>query len=432
MTRSSWSGWVAAVPVVVLATIAVLATPHTRGIGFQPALRYAVTAPVIVGIAVGAAFLYRELAGRVERPRTALVAALSGGAVLVWVGMAAVGPSGLACAAVPVGAVVVAGLGWWVPRFVDRPRSWVGGAVWCGLGVLEALVLVGALSSERGREPAWDIEHHFVDLPGGARVHYVDEGEGEVLLFLHGNPSWSYQWRDLIAGLSGEYRCVALDYPGFGLSDAPPGFGYTAAEESRVVEAFVDRLGLRDVTLVMQDWGGPIGLGLAERRPELVRGLILGSTWAWPTATDEPRGMFSVIVGGPIGEFVQMNFNGFVSMGIDNGIVRELPAEVLETYTAPFRPVDRRGVAAFYPGQITAATAYFAELEAGLAGLRDQEVLIFWALRDRGFPRTDLVRFEAAFPNHRTIELPEADHFFFEDSVAEMIPEIRAFLSRGR
>ena len=74
----------------------------------------------------------------------------------------------------------------------------------------------------------------------------------------------------------------------------------------------------------MQDWGGPIGLGLAERRPELVRRLVLGNTWAWPTKKSEPRGMFSLIAGGPIGEFVQMNFNGFASFGIKHGVVTSI------------------------------------------------------------------------------------------------------------
>jgi haloalkane dehalogenase len=308
-------------------------------------------------------------------------------------------------------------------------------------GVLEVIGVFGALSSEtvaprgpRGlafeipRE-MFDADHKFIELPSGARIHYVDEGEGETLLFLHGNPAWSFQWRDLIQGLRGSYRCIALDYPGFGLSEAPAGFGFTPREESLVVEEFVDRLGLRDVTLVMQDWGGPIGLGFAGRRPELVRRVVLGSTWAWPTDTSTARGKFSVIAGGPIGEFAQVNFNGFAAFGIKNGVVRELPSDVLDVYLRPFRPLERRGIAAFYPGQITAASEYFAEVEAGLSRLADKKALIFWALQDLGFPRADLERFEQTFPNHKTIELPDANHFFFEDAAEQMLPEIRAFLS---
>jgi len=310
-----------------------------------------------------------------------------------------------------------------------------------GFGVLElgglgAAWLVGRaepfdahrMASEMPRA-LFDAEHKFIDLPGGARVHYVDEGKGETLLFLHGNPAWSFQWRALIRALRGSYRCVALDYPGFGWSEAPAGFGFTPAEESRVVEEFVESLGLHDVTLVMQDWGGPIGLGFAGRRPELVKRVILGSTWAWPTSLNEPRGKFSLIAGGPIGEFVQMNFNGFASLGLKDSVVRTLPADVADAYVRPFRPLTRRGIAAFYPGQIIAATDYFAGVEEGLPRVREKPALIFWALNDIGFPRADLTRFQEAFPQHRTVEFRDARHFFFEDQADAMIIEIRRFMS---
>lgn len=440
--RVLWWGWAASVPTALLATLAIEAVPHARGIGFFPQLRFAVITPACVLVAIAAAFLYRGLAERSARPRSTLLAVLLGLAVVVLVGMAAVGPSGLTAAAVPALLSVAVALALLVPRFVGRPRRSLGGTVAIVVfGLLEIAGVASAFSSER-IAPAgtrglafeiprtmFDADHKFLDLSSGARIHYVDEGAGETLLFLHGNPSWSFQWRDLIRGLRGSYRCIALDYPGFGLSEAPAGFGFTPREQSLVAEEFVDRLGLRDVTLVMQDWGGPIGLGLAGRRPELVRRVVLGSTWAWQTSTSEPRGKFSVVAGGPMGEFVQMNFNGFASLGINHGIVHQLPPDVAAVYQRPFRPLDRRGIAAFYPGQITAATAYFAEVEGGLPRLAKKKALIFWAFLDVGFPRADLERFEKTFPNHKTIELPDANHFFFEDEANRMIPEIRAFVS---
>jgi pimeloyl-ACP methyl ester carboxylesterase len=440
--RTLWSGWAASVSIVLVATIAVEALPRARGISFLPPLRYAVVTPVCIFAAIATALLYRAFADRFGRPRSMLAAAVGGLAAVVAVSMTAAGPLGLTAAALPVLMSVAVALALLVPRFVDRPqRSRAGTVAIAVFGVLEAIGVVGALSSERVGplgshglafeipRSMFDVDHKFIDLRSGARVHYVDEGQGETLLFLHGNPSWSFQWRDLIHGLRGSYRCVALDYPGFGLSDAPAGFGFTPREESLVVEEFVDRLGLRDVTLVMQDWGGPIGLGLAGRRPELVRGVVLGSTWAWPTSTSVPRGKFSVVAGGPIGEFVQVNFNGFAALAIKNGVVRELPPDVADLYVRPFRSLERRGIAAFYPGQITAATDYFAEVEGGLPRLADKKALIFWALKDQGFPRGDLVRFEETFPHHKTIELSKANHFFFEDEAELMIAEIRAFVS---
>ena len=141
------------------------------------------------------------------------------------------------------------------------------------------------------------VEHRFVDCDG-ARIHYVDEGAGETILLLHGNPTWSFLYRKIITGLRDEFRCVALDYPGYGMSDAPPGYAFTPAEHSAVLERFVDELHLTDLTLMVQDWGGPIGLGLAGRRPELVRRLIIGNTFAWPL-TDARVRMFSPALGGP-------------------------------------------------------------------------------------------------------------------------------------
>jgi haloalkane dehalogenase len=495
--RALWSGWAVSVPVVLLATVAVALGPHTRGIGFFLALRYALVTPACVLASLGAALLYRALlasgggaaagprttlaagpgttlavalaaepgttlavalASRprrtlavalAARPRTTLAVALAALALVVLVALALTGPRGLVAAALPAVVVVAVALAVLVPRRVERPRRSRLGTVAAvvvvvALGALEAAGVVVALAGERVAPPAahgpafaipralYDVEPRFVTLPSGARVHYVDEGQGQTLLFLHGNPAWSFQWRDLIAGLRGSYRCVALDYPGFGLSEAPAGFGFTPREQSRVVEEFVDRLGLDDVTLVMQDWGGPIGLGFAGRRPERVRRVILGSTWAWPSPPNIPRGIFSRIAGGPVGEFAQVNFNAFARFGIANGIVRPLPADVRDAYLRPFRPLAHRGIAAFYPGQILAAADYFAEVEAGLPRLADKPALIFWALRDPGVGRGDLARFEATFPQHQTIELPNANHFFFEDAAAQMIPAMRRFLEASR
>ena len=437
------AGWAAAVPVVLITTVAVLATPHRRGIDFQPALRFAVVTPLCIAVAIAAALLFGRLRERSTQPRRLLAAVLAGVAVLLLALLAVTGPPGLALMALPAHVVATAALAWLVPRAVERgPRSRLRSGVLLLFGALEVVGVVGARSSEPAPRKAgeslafdvprslFDVDHKFLDLPSGARIHYVDEGTGPTLLFLHGNPSWSFQWRELIQGLRGSYRCVALDYPGFGWSEGPQGFGFTPREESLVVEEFVDRLQLRDLTLVMQDWGGPIGIGFAERRPELVKGFVLGSTWAWPTDASTPRGKFSVIAGGPIGEFVQVNFDGFASLGMKNGIVRASAPGVLDTYLKPFRPLDRRGIAGFYPGQITAANDYFAEVERGLPRVAAVPTLIFWALKDQGFPRADLQRFEATFANHRTLELPDADHFFFEDAADQMMTEIRTFTPR--
>jgi pimeloyl-ACP methyl ester carboxylesterase len=149
----------------------------------------------------------------------------------------------------------------------------------------------------------------------------------------------------------------------------------------------------------------PIGIGFAEERPELFKNIILGNTWAWPTTKSEPRGLWSVIAGGQIGEFLQMNFN------------------------VPFQRVDHRGIAAFYPHEITAERDYFLGLDAGLLRRRSKPTLIFWGSKDSGFLGSDLARWEKVLPHHRTIMLPNASHFFFEDAPHRVTNEMHRFLT---
>jgi haloalkane dehalogenase len=178
------------------------------------------------------------------------------------------------------------------------------------------------------------VEHRFLDLKG-ARIHYVDEGSGETLLLLHGNPSWSFLYRKIIAALKSDFRCVAIDYPGYGMSDAPPRYSFTPQEHSAVLERFVERLSLSDLTIVVQDWGGPIGLGLATRRPELVRRLIISNTFAWPLGGDWRVRSFSWIFGGPIGRSLTWAFNFTPKFFFARGLAHKPTPEVLAMYLAP-------------------------------------------------------------------------------------------------
>jgi haloalkane dehalogenase len=145
---------------------------------------------------------------------------------------------------------------------------------------------------------------HLIDVDG-ARLHYVDDGSGPTILMLHGNPTSSFLYRHLIAGLRDRFRCVALDYPGFGESRAPAGYDFTPRTHSYVVERFVEQLGLGALTLFVQDWGGPIGLGFAGRPPELVQRLVVGNTWAWPVNGDRHFEYFSRLMGEGAGHYIQ-------------------------------------------------------------------------------------------------------------------------------
>jgi haloalkane dehalogenase len=272
-------------------------------------------------------------------------------------------------------------------------------------------------------------EHHYVELDG-SRIHYLDEGSGDTVLLLHGNPAWSFLYRKIIAGLRDEFRCLAPDYPGYGLSSAgPAGYGYTPREHSDILEQFIDALELRSLTVMVQDWGGPIGLGLAGRRPELIRALIIGNTFAWPNTELRIRA-FSAIMGGPAGRTLTDRFNLVPRFFFWRGFAQPLAPGVHDAYMAPWRDRARRLPATIGPRQLIAAAAYLREVESGLARIASRPVLIVWGAKDFAFDHSNRARFEAAFPSHQTIVYPDASHFLQEDVGERIALAFKAFYRR--
>ena len=132
-------------------------------------------------------------------------------------------------------------------------------------------------------------DYPFVDhwlTRDGVAMHYVDEGQGMPVIMFHGNPTWSYLYRNVIKALVGKCRSIAPDYPGFGFSEHPPNYGYQPKDHGEWVGALIDHLELDQFIIVVQDWGGPIGFSVAVERPEQVAGIVLCNTWCWPPAID--------------------------------------------------------------------------------------------------------------------------------------------------
>ena len=274
----------------------------------------------------------------------------------------------------------------------------------------------------------YPFEDHWIDIDGNT-IHYVDEGKGPTLLMLHGNPTWSFEHRNLIKALSGSYRCISLDYPGFGLSTARPGYSFLPREHSAVVEKFVFALQLKDLTVIMEDWGGPIALGFAGRHPELIRSLVIGNTWAWPVNGDPQFENFSNFMGGPLGKFLNCNFDFMVNVGIPTATAKSLSNQEMTAYRGPFPTHASRAPASIFAREIINSHDYLAEVESNLNKLADRPVLILWPLQDRAFKAKEREHFEAIFKNHRTVLLPNAKHFIHEDEPARISTEIKAFVS---
>jgi haloalkane dehalogenase len=268
--------------------------------------------------------------------------------------------------------------------------------------------------------PAWvpdalyPFEDHWAEIEGNL-VHYVDEGRGRPLLLLNGNPSWSFGWRDVIRGVRGTFRCIAPDYPGFGLSRAAPGADLGPAEHSRVVEALVDRLGLREVIVFGYAWGGPIGLGFAGRRPELVGGLVIGNTWAWPDDRIRAR-LFGALMGGPLSPLLVDRLNLMLRLYLPLGLKRGglTPVE-RAAYEGPFAAGGRSAMRAL-PRGIVRSRGYLGEVEANLSRLRDTPAIILWPDSDPGFGDAELARWRTLFPAARTVSLERTGQFIDEDA----------------
>lgn len=275
-------------------------------------------------------------------------------------------------------------------------------------------------------------QHSFV-TPHGT-INYLDEGAGEVILFVHGNPTWSFEHRHLIRHLRNRYRCIALDHLGFGLSDKPQTFSYLPQEHARNLERLIEFLGLTKLTLVIHDWGGPIGMSYALDHPDQIKRMIVYNTWFWPVqGFSRTLVRFSQFVGGSIGQFLCRQFNFFprVLMPTSVGQRQSLPPHIHRHYLKPFaEPTSRKGTWVF-PGAITGQREWLESLWNKREALRDKPFLFLWGMKDNAFTADFLVRWENSFPRHQTYRFPEIGHFVAEELADQATHHIDAFLANN-
>ena len=266
-------------------------------------------------------------------------------------------------------------------------------------------------------------ESRWLDSSVG-RAHYVDEGHGQAILMCHGNPTWSFLYRNVIKALRGRFRCVAVDYPGFGLSDRPTGYGYTPAEHAAVVTELVRALDLREIIVMGHDWGGPIGLSAACADPARVAGVVLGGTWFWPP-NRRFRTFSRVMSSWPLQRAI-LRRNLFVERFIPAGTTRELSTEEMEHYRqVQPTPEARIGVAEL-PRQIVTATPFLAGLAESVPRmLGAKRALITFPMRDLAFRPDDVLpRLRSSFSDAMVVELERAGHYFVEDAPDEVAAAI--------
>lgn len=281
------------------------------------------------------------------------------------------------------------------------------------------------MATAEAHRPAWidnelfPFQSRFVELDGHT-IHYVDEGSGPILLMLHGNPVWSFVYRDVITALRDRFRCIALDFPGFGLSTAAPGYRYLAQDHAALLVAFVDHLDLSDLTLVGHNWGGPFGLYAAERRSDRFQRLVLANTWAWPLNGDVSSEVFSRGMGNPVGRELIKRLNLLTERFIPAAHKRRELSEVeMAHYRQATRTLERRHAGAVLPGELVGARSFFTELADRLGAIEMLPTLIVWADTDPIFTDKYRQRLEETFPNHTTTVLHGVGHFLQSDAPAE-------------
>lgn len=267
---------------------------------------------------------------------------------------------------------------------------------------------------------------------GDHKLHYVDEGEGSSVVMIHGNPTWSFYYRNLIKSLEPNHRCLALDNMGCGLSDKPQAYDYTLKQHIENVVAWIKELELESFDLVVHDWGGAIGMGVAQALPERVKKFVILNTAAF--YMDKIPKRIAVCKIPILGDLIIRGLNGFAGPATRMAVSRPLTKEVKDGYLLPYNNWNNRIATLRFvqdiptnPSQKTFQV--LGEIESFLLSLKEHSMLIGWGLKDFCFDEVFLEKWKALFPEAKVLAYPKSGHYILEDEKDTLIPEIRRFLS---
>jgi haloalkane dehalogenase len=268
------------------------------------------------------------------------------------------------------------------------------------------------------------------------RVHYVEEGppDGEVVLLVHGTPSWSFDYRHVIPVLARSRRVIAVDHLGFGLSERPNELGYTPEEHTEVLRVVVEKLGLERFGLVVHDYGGPIALPLAAEQPERITSLVVLNSWMWPLTEDAELARGARLAGSGLGRLLYrwLNFSLRVLMPYAYADRRKLTPRLHQQYLEPFRRrEDRVRVLWALARALTASAPALGRLWDARGRLASIPALVLWGLGDRALPPRLLQRFRQAWPQARIQELAGVGHWPHEEAPEVVARALDEFLPRG-
>ena len=275
----------------------------------------------------------------------------------------------------------------------------------------------------------YPFDPHF-HLLNKEKIHYVDEGSGEPLLMLHGNPTWSFFYRNLAKYFSqNNYRVVIPDHIGCGLSSKPQEYDYTLEHHITNTLSLIEKLKLKDITLIVHDWGGAIGMGVATRRPDLIKKIVVMNTAAFRSMEIPWR---INILRNPVGEWFIRSFNGFALPATTMAVIKPLAPEVKKGFVLPYSDYASRIATAKFVRDIPMNDKHptyktLSGIEEKLKTLK-VPVLILWGEKDFCFTTNFQKRWMEFFPNAKVRTWPDAGHYLVEDKTAEVINEIEIFL----
>jgi pimeloyl-ACP methyl ester carboxylesterase len=273
----------------------------------------------------------------------------------------------------------------------------------------------------------YPFESRFYETSVG-RMHYIDEGKGDPIVFLHGNPGFSFEYRKVIKELSKTNRCIAPDHIGFGLSDKPVDWDYLPMNHAKNFEQFMESLNISKFTIVLNDWGGPIGLSYAIKYPEKIKKIIILNTWLWSVENDPYYQKFSGIMGGPFGRFMIKNFNIFGRMVVKRAVgdKKKLSKDTHRHYFKHMeKRSDRKGCYTF-PKQIIGSSKWLAELWDQREKINSIPTCFIWGMKDIAFREQELNYWIEHWKNPKVIRLNGIGHFPQEESPETVIEELRS------
>jgi len=272
---------------------------------------------------------------------------------------------------------------------------------------------------------------HYLTI-GGQRMHYVDEGAGPTVVMLHGNPTWSFYYRNAIRALAGDYRVIAPDHIGCGLSEKPQVYPYTLAQHVDNFEKLADHLELDDITLMVHDWGGPIGFGFAARHPERIRRFVVSNTAAFRGVAPLRIRCCRIPL---LGALAVRTFNGFAAGATRLACHKHerMTPDVRRGYLLPYDSYRNRVAVHGFVLDIPTHSAHptyklIEEISASLSQFRDRPMSIFWGVQDFCFNETYLDRWIERFPDAAVHRFEDAGHYVLEDAHELILPALRDFL----